>query len=348
MFRASCVFVTTALLCACSVSVGSKPTSAPSGEGTNTTAASVPPADAGEPTGEAGGEGTPTRTNPEGTPTRTNPGSKGVRANPAAKPTSYAEGIAALDASDPGTFAAAVALFIEFHPAGTTRASTIRLDLETFLGVVEATTGAADTMVRGSKGLMAAACASAGFDCGSATKEDQAELAALQARGIRFAYAGEGTVQVAVDHGAVAKALDAALDEPSKGFLAATHASALLSEGFDEGGFSGKPALAVDAIVRWEGLVANPGPYAAIAPKQAADVRETYLRLCYNGEGQTPPCKANKALRSSYSGFAKAHADSPSAPVVAAFYQALRRRKWQATADQLDSMVKTALSAGPS
>lgn len=90
------------------------------------------------------------------------------------------------------------------------------MDLETFLGVVEATAASADTRVRGSKGLMAAACAGAGFDCGSATKQDQAELAALQARGIRFAYGGEGTVQVAVDHRSVAEALDAALDESSK------------------------------------------------------------------------------------------------------------------------------------
>ena len=120
------------------------------------------------------------------------------------------------------------------------------------------------------------------------------------------------------------------------------------AEGFDEGGFTRDPALAVDALTRWEGLVANPGPYAAIAPKQAADVRESYLRLCYDGEQQKPQCKADKALRASYSGFGKAHADSPSAPVVAAFYQALRRRKWQASAEQLDAMVKKALGVGPS
>lgn len=346
MSRVSLLVVTAAFLGACSVSVGSPPTStAPGNEADPAASVETTPA-SGE---TAGGEAvTPTRTNPAGKPTRANPEGAGVRTNPRAKPASYAEGIAAVDASDPGAFSAAVAVFIEFHPAGATRASTIRLDLETFLGVVEATTAAADATVRGSAGLMAAACAGAGFDCGTATAEDTAELAALQSRGVRFAYGGEGTVQVAVDHASVAKALDAALDEPSKAFLAATHASALLSEGFDEGGFSGEAALAVDAILRWEALVANPGPYAAIAPKQAADVRETYLRLCYDGERQKPACKAGKALRASYSGFGKAHADSPSAPAVAAFYQALRRRKWQATAAQLDTMVKKALSAGPS
>lgn len=302
----------------------------------------------GEETPDAAGEGTPTRANPQGTPTRTNPKDKSVRTNPGAQPASYADGIAALDASDTGTFASAVALFIEFHPAGSTRASTLRQDLETFLGVVEATTASADATVRGSAGLMAAACEGAGYDCGSATKEGRAELGALQARGIRFAYAGEGSVRVAVDHGSVATALKPALDEPSMAFLGATHASALFSEGFDEGGFTRDPALAVDALTRWEGLVANPGPYAAIAPKQAADARESYLRLCYDGEQRKPQCKADKALRASYSGFGKAHADSPSAPVVAAFYQALRRRKWQASAEQLDTMVTKALGVGPS
>lgn len=349
MFRAaSTAFLTASLLTACSFSTGSKPTASPAGEGESTTAPSVAEADAGEVSPDASVEGTPTRTNPAGTPTRADPKGKPARTNPTAKPASYAEGIAALDASDPGTFASAVALFIEFHPVGSTRASTVRLDLESFLGVVEATTASADATVRGSQGLMAAACEGAGYDCGSATKEDRSELAALQARGIRFAYAGEGSVRVAVDHASVAAALKPALDEPSMGFLAATHASALFSEGFDEGGFTRDPALAVDALTRWEGLVTNPGPYAAIAPKQAADVRESYLRLCYDGEQRKPQCKADKALRASYAGFGKAHGGSPSAPVVAAFYQALRRRKWQASAEQLDTMVKKALGVGPS
>lgn len=320
--------------------MGSKPTSAPAGEAASTAAPSAAEAGVAQENSEPASEESPARTNPEG---------KAVRTNPASKPASYAEGIVALADAGPGTFASAVALFIEFHPAGSTRASTVRLDLETFLLAVEVTIESADAVVRGSKGLMAAACESAGFDCGTATKEDRAELAALQqARGVRFAYAGEGTVAVAVDHSFIAKALDAALDGPSKAFLEATHASALFSEGFDEGGFTRDAALAVDALVRWEGLVANPGPYAAGAPQQAADVRESYLRLCYNGEQQKPACKANKALRASYSGFGKAHAESPSAPVVAAFYQALRRRKWQASAEQLDNMVKKALAAGPS
>lgn len=353
MFRASSTALLTAsLLTACSFSTGSKPTASPAGDGASTTAPSVAGAGEGEveETPDAAGEGTPTRANPQGTPTRTNPSGTPVRTNPASQPASYAEGIAALDASDPGTFASAVALFIEFHPAGSTRASSIRLDLETFLGVVEATTATADAAVRGSKGLMAAACQAAGYECGSATKESRAELGALQARGIRFAYAAEGTVRVAVDHTAVATALDAALDAPSKAFLGATHASALLSEGFDEGVFNGDAALAVDALTRWEGLFANPGPYAAIAPKQAAAARESYLRLCYVAEQgkDKPSCTVGKALRASYSRFGKTHTDSPSAPVVAAFYKALRSRKWQATAHDLDSVVKSALSVGPS
>ncbi|MGH1343345.1 MAG: hypothetical protein ACRBN8_17425 [Nannocystales bacterium] len=341
MTRASSVFVIAAILSACSVSVGSKPASTPSGSAAAATLSPDPEA----PSDEAATGGAPVRANPAGAPTRTNPEDEGTR--PATKADSYAEGIAVLDVSAPGTFAAAVALFIEFHPAGSTRASTIRLDLESFLDLVEATTAAADVTVRGSDGLMAAACAQAGFDCGTATEDDRAQLRALQERGVRFGYAGEGTVRVAVDHRAVAQALDPALDEPSTRFLAATHASALLSEGFDEGGFSGDAALAVDALVRWEGLVADPGPYAAIAPRQAADVRRTYLRLCYDGEHQKPPCQANKALRASYSRFGKRHPDSPSAPVVAAFYQALRRRRWQASADELDAMVTKALAAGP-
>ena len=106
------------------------------------------------------------------------------------------------------------------------------------------------------------------------------------------------------------------LDEPSRAHLAAQHASMLFSSGYDEGGYNGPPALAVDALLAWEALAASPGPYAAVAPKGTAEARESYLRLCDHGEYDKPPCQASKELQASYSGFAKAHPDSPSVPTA--------------------------------
>ncbi len=278
-------------------------------------------------------------------PTRTNPEPKGVRSNPpAARPASYAEGMAALDLSNKDALGEAVSLFIEFHPAESTRASTLRQDLDGFLEAAAEIAQAVAAEGREDSELQVAACERAGFDCGKPTDAGRARIVALEALGFRYAYAGEGTTALAVNHPAVAAQLDTALDAHGRLYLAALHAGALLGEGYDEGGFERDPQLAVDALLAWEALADDAGPYAALAPKQAADVREQYLRLCFNGEQQTPGCQVSKPLRSSYAAFAKEHADSVSAKPVSVLSAGLRRRKWRATAEQLDALVSKALA----
>ncbi|MEM6290835.1 MAG: hypothetical protein AAGA54_06200 [Myxococcota bacterium] len=339
MNRLHVLLVSAALLGGCKVSFGSgADTKPPTGDGADAPASKAPSADAT--TSDSGA----TRTNPEGGATRTNPAAAGgMRANPGTKPTTWAEGLAALDPASDDAFTAVTGLFVEMHPVGKTRASTLSKDLYELIGFVLKIGGAQDDRVRADEALRAAACQSAGYDCGTPTDAAKAELAALQARGIRYYYAGEGTMTVGVDHEGVASAVDAVLDDPSRQHMKTMHASMLFSSAYDEGGYNGPPKLAVDALLQWEALQANAGPYAAIASKGTADARDAYLRLCDHGEYDKPSCQASKELQASYNGFAKAHPDSPSAPVVKAFVSTMRRRRWKATRAQLDAAVTSAL-----
>jgi hypothetical protein len=256
--------------------------------------------------------------------------------------------LAALDPKADDAFEAVTGLFVKMHPQGSTRASTVRLDLEQLIAFVGETATVADARVQASPELLAAACDSAGYGCGTElTDAGRAEIAALQARGVRYYYTGEGSMAVGVDHAGIAAAVDAGLDAPSKAYLLATHASLLFGERFDEGGFGGDPSLAVDALTGWEALASNPGPYADVAPKQVDATREAYLRLCDAGEFENPSCTLDKALRASYSGFAAAHPTSPSVPAVAAFLRSMKKRRWKATSGQLDKVVAQALAAKP-
>lgn len=338
MKRVSVLVLSCGLLFGCKVSVGSKPSAATPG---GAEAPDAPTTD--DPT-------TPTRTSPDGTkPTRTSPeGAAPKRTSPASKPASWSEGLAALDPKADDAFEAVTTLFVEMHPQGSTRASTVRVDLEQLVAFVGETATVADARVQASPALLSAACDSAGYGCGDGpTKDAQAEIAALQARGIRYYYTGEGSMAVDVDHAGIAAAIDAGLDAPSRGYLAAQHASMIFSQRFDEGGYGGEPERVVEALTAWEALAADPGPYADIAPKDAEATREAYLRLCDAGEWETPSCKVSKELRASYNGFAAAHPSSPSVPAVEAFVAAMKKRRWRATGAQLDKIVAKALAAKP-
>lgn len=331
MKRASVLVFSCGLLFGCKVSLGSSPSTAtPSGaEAPDATTADAPATN--DPT-------TPTRTSPDGAdPTRT---------SPASKPASWSEGLAALDPKADDAFEAVTTLFVDMHPQGSTRASTVRVDLEQLLAFVGKTASVVDERVQANPALRSAACDSAGFGCGEApTAEAGAEIAALQARGVRYYYRGEGTMEPSIDYAGVAAAVDGGLDAPSRAHLAAQHASAIFVQRFDEGGYSGEPRLAVDALLTAEALAAEPGPYADIAPKNVASTRESYLRLCDAGEVETPACTVSKAERASYTSFAAAHPSSPSVPAIKAFVAAMKRRRWKATSAQLDKIVSTALAA---
>lgn len=347
MKRASVLVFSCGLLFGCKVSLGSSPSSAMPGgaeapDATTADAATTDDPATDDPT-------TPTRTSPDGAkPTRTSPDeAKPKRTSPASKPASWSEGLEALDPKADDAFEAVTTLFVDMHPRGSTRASTVRVDLEQLLEFVGKTASVVDRRVQADPALRAAACDSAGFGCGddAPTKEAKAEIAALQARGVRYYYTGEGTMAVGLDYAGVAAAADGGLDGPSKAYLAAQHASAIFVQRFDEGGYNGKPGLAVDALLTAEALAAEPGPYADIAPKNVASTRESYLRLCDAGEFETPACTVSKAERASYTSFAGAHPSSPSVPAIKAFVAAMKRRRWKATSAQLDKTVSTALAA---
>ncbi|MCR9161963.1 MAG: hypothetical protein ACE37F_26275 [Nannocystaceae bacterium] len=331
MKRVGVLVLSCGLQLGCKVSFGSDPVAKPPG------------GEGGESSPAGASEGAaPIRTSPDAspsTPERTSP--------PRSKPASWSEALAALDPEAEGAFEAVTTVFVQTHPQGSTRASTVRLDLAQLIDFVAKTADVADARVRADPALRAAACESAGYGCGETTPQAKAEIVALQARGVRFNYAGEGTMQVGVDHAAIATALEGGLDAPSRAYLAAQHTSALFRQRFDEGGYGGTPALAVDALLAAEALAADPGPYADIAPEAAASTREAYLRLCDAGEFETPACTVSKAERASYTGFAAAHPSSPSAPAVEAFVAAMRKRRWKATAAKLDAVVAKALATEP-
>ena len=332
MKRVSVLVVSCGLLFGCKVSLGSSPSSATPDGGQAPDAATTDDPTTDDPT-------TPTRTSPDG--------AKPKRTSPATKPASWSEGLAALDPEADDAFEAVTALFEDMHPRGSTRASTVRVDLEQLLEFVGRTASVVDGRVQADPALRSAACDSAGFGCGddAPTNEAKAEIAALQARGVRYYYTGEGTMQAGLDYAGVAAAVDGGLDAPSKAYLAAQHASAIFVQRFDEGGYTGKPRLAVDALLTAEALAAEPGPYADIAPKNVASTRESYLRLCDAGEFETPACTVSKAERASYTGFAAAHPTSPSVPAVKAFVAAMKKRRWKATSAQLEKIVAKALAA---
>ncbi len=347
MKRASVLVFSCGLLFGCKVSLGSSPSSAtPDGaqapDATTADAAATDEPATDEPA-------TPTRTSPGGAaPKRTSPdrANKPKRTSPASKPASWSGGLAALDPTADDAFEAVTTLFVDMHPRGSTRASTVRVDLEQLLEFVDKTASVVDRRVQADPALRSAACDSAGFGCGDApTEEAKAEIAALQARGVRYYYTGEGTMGAGVDYAGVAAAVDGGLDGPSRAYLAAEQASAIFVQRFDEGGYNGKPRLAVDALLAAEALAAEPGPYADIAPKNVASTRESYLRLCDAGEFETPACTVSKAARASYTSFAEAHPSSPSVPAIKAFVAAMKKRRWKATSAQLDKIVAAALAA---
>lgn len=258
-------------------------------------------------------------------------------------PGSYADALAPLDPSDPESFAEAVAAFGAEYPAGG-ESEARRIELLT--AFVLSIANASNPQVQDDPALLAAACAGVGVECGGPpTEQAVAALEGFAARGVRFDYAGEGTVQAAVDYGVLAQRLGDHISPAARAVLEATDATARAESRYDEGGYNGDPDLMAEALLQWEAVVATADPlYLDDAEAEAARLRTAYLRLCDHGEWETPPCNARKPLQASYATFIAEHPDSPSTPAVTALRKALKAKRWKATAEQLDAMVSAALA----
>jgi len=261
-------------------------------------------------------------------------------------PASFADTLASLDPTDPDAFAQATDAFAETHAAGTDPASTAR-DVEALTDFVLAIANGVNAKVQADPALLSAACASVGVECGGPpTTAAVAQLAELRSRGVRFDYAGEGTVQAVVDHGVLADDLGDLVSPATRAVLLATDATARAESRYDEGGFNGDPNLMAQALVQWESVVTMNDPlYREDAAAEAARLRTAYLRLCDHGEWETPSCNAREPLQASYASFVAEHPDSTSTPAVAALRKALKAKRWKATSEQLDAMVSAALAA---
>ncbi len=201
--------------------------------------------------------------------------------------------------------------------------------------------------VQSDPALLSAACASVGVECdGPPSVAAVAALLEMHMNGVRFDYAGEGTVQAVVDHGVLADELGDLVSPATRAVLLATDATARAESRYDEAGFNGEPDLMAEALLQWESVVAMDDPlYREDARAEANRLRTAYLHLCDHGEWETPSCNAREPLQASYATFVAEHPDSPSTPAVAALRKALKAKRWKATTEQLDAMVAAALAA---
>lgn len=278
------------------------------------------------------------------TPADVGPASETPAVVDADAPPAFLSTLQGLDPAGEDSFAEATSAFVAAHGEAAD-ADALRADLDALLAFVDETAAQLDPVVQGDPALLATACAEVGVDCGPQSESAAAVLQGYRDRGVRFDYAGEGTVHAVVDHGTVADALQSSLPDGATAWLRATDATQRAESRYDEGGFSGDPTLMTSALLQWEALaVSGDATWSASAQPEVARLRTAFLRLCDHGEWETPPCNARQPLRDAYAKFLTDHADSPSAPAVAVLRAGLKSKRWKATAEQLDTLVAEALA----
>ena len=256
---------------------------------------------------------------------------------------SFEEALAQLP-KDSDALPEAVALFIARYRGTKAVGATQRADLDALIARVGQARPAADAAVARDPALFAAACASTG-KCG-AGKPTAAALAWIEEQrkaGITFHYAGEGTVEAAVDHATLAKRLAPVLSQGSAAYLRALMLDDRAMSHFDEDGYGGPLDELVVALTVWEALGQAGAAYRETAQTRGQAIAAAYLSVAVRPSSRDKHPLDSK-LRASYAKFLREHGKSSYAPAVRSFSAAMGAVDFEPSRAQLDAAVEAALA----
>lgn len=246
--------------------------------------------------------------------------------------------------------AAAVELFLASHPAPPTAdEATLRADLDRLLGVIEtALAGDRGQALLEVPGVLGAACQRSG-SCSSdspasASPESLAALDALEADGVRFLYAGEGTFEAVPNHRGLVARLDSRLTAAARAYLEAKGWQAeRVDAAYDEAGFEGDLDDVTAAILRWDALADLGIEAYADAHEQARALTKNYLSLCWSFY-TTPACIVEPDTSESYRRFIAEHPESRWRPAVECFTKRAATAKQRMNEKQHAAAVEACLA----
>ncbi len=265
------------------------------------------------------------------------------------EPADFSAQLGALRADQAGAIPAAVELFGKAFSAeaGSTNPAERHRALRALLGFIGRAIEPVDDLMTNSPAMAAATCRYVGrCDAGEPTAAAIAMVETLSRAGVRFVYAGEGTVTVEPDYPGLADRLGATLSPSDRDYLEAmTWEADKVTSTYDEGGFFGNPDDIAEALGRWEALAAmDPAVRATEAQEHATRLAERYLTLCGHELGARPACVVDRRLRASYRRFVRERTGSAYRPAVQHWLRELEARRFRTDIATMQKLADESLA----
>lgn len=260
-----------------------------------------------------------------------------------AEPPMVADALAALPQTEPHALDQAIAAFVAYHGAAKHPEAVLVGDLDLLLGFLGEQTGTLSERVSNDAELNASACRFTGkCDTGEPTPAGEAKLKRILDDGLTIVYAGQGTVEPALDFGALGKRLGPVLPAGAKAYLAAMKQDQQARAHFDSGGYDGDPNALAQAVLAWEAVATSGEEVLTTRARQRADaVLYLYLRLPFVPlhKGAHP---VTKTLLESYRAFVADHPGSAYAPVVTEYLAQMKGLGFRPSDAQLTAAIESA------